>query len=138
MPYSTSDSRGAMLSKQGTREVDLRETFGEDVVKLIEQWMSLPESAADTSTASNRTSARPRSEMSTGLHDNHKRHRLPVLEYGADDLVQLSGFQVGLVTQLETTWVVMTDFPHPIEFRKLPEKALAQVSGGGIGPRLVR
>ena len=44
MPYSTSDSRGAMLSKQGTREVDLRETFGEDVVKLIEQWMSLPES----------------------------------------------------------------------------------------------
>ncbi len=50
MDYSTSDSRGAMLFRQGVREVDLRETFGEDVAKLVEQWISLPD-AEKASTA---------------------------------------------------------------------------------------
>ena len=43
MDYSTTDSRGAMLFRQGVREIDLRETFDKDVVELVEQWMSLPE-----------------------------------------------------------------------------------------------
>ena len=41
MPYSTSDSRGALLSKQSVNEVDIKQACGDEVLALVEDRFAL-------------------------------------------------------------------------------------------------